>query len=99
MQTIDSLLKKGGYRGQITEDVRQTIKLTRYQSEKLSISYDEYIAYTQERRKGYGMMGGGLPIENGHGGLPNGGRYNGRYKAPPPTTNNYRSNGQLPPHP
>ncbi|KAK2144088.1 hypothetical protein LSH36_786g00061 [Paralvinella palmiformis] len=43
IQTIDSLLRKGGYKGQISPDVRKSIKLTRYQSEKLTVSYAEYI--------------------------------------------------------
>jgi len=43
IQTIDSLLHKGGYKGVITPEVRRSIKLTRYQSEKLTIAYSEYI--------------------------------------------------------
>ena len=43
IQTIDSLLRKGGYKGTITSEVRKNIRLTRYQSEKLTISYAEYI--------------------------------------------------------
>ncbi|KAH9425354.1 AMME chromosomal region protein 1-like, partial [Dermatophagoides pteronyssinus] len=42
IQTIDSLLRKGGYRGQINEQIRKDIRLTRYTSEKISISYQEY---------------------------------------------------------
>lgn len=30
IQTIDSLLRKGGYKAPITNDFRKTIKLTRY---------------------------------------------------------------------
>ena len=33
IQTIDSLLRKGGYKGTITGQVRKNIRLTRYQSE------------------------------------------------------------------
>jgi len=44
IQTIDSLLKKAGYWKTITEDFRNTIKLTRYRSEKIILSYDEYQA-------------------------------------------------------
>ena len=40
MRTIDSLLNKGGWRGAITEEVRMSIKLTRYQSCKLGMGYD-----------------------------------------------------------
>lgn len=43
IQTIDSLLRKGGYKGQINPEVRKSIKLTRYQSEKLTIAYNDYL--------------------------------------------------------
>jgi len=42
IQTIDSLLRKGGFKGVITNDVRLSIRLTRYQSEKITVSYQEY---------------------------------------------------------
>lgn len=42
IETIDSLLRKGGFRGEITPDVRSSIKLERYQSSKLEMSYNEY---------------------------------------------------------
>lgn len=42
VQTIDSLLRKGGFRGSITDDVRRSIKLTRYRSEKITVSYTDY---------------------------------------------------------
>lgn len=50
IQTIDSLLRKGGYKGTVTQDFRRTIKLTRYQSEKISISYNEYMNHWRNRR-------------------------------------------------
>lgn len=43
IQTIDSLLRKGGFRGTVTPEVRSAIKLTRYRSEKISATYDEYM--------------------------------------------------------
>jgi uncharacterized protein (TIGR00296 family) len=43
-QTIDSLLRKAGYMKSITDEFRNTIKLTRYRSEKIIVSYDEYIS-------------------------------------------------------
>lgn len=42
MQTIDHLLRKGGFRDTITDLVRESINLTRYRSEKLSVSYNDY---------------------------------------------------------
>ncbi|XP_017268086.1 AMME syndrome candidate gene 1 protein isoform X2 [Kryptolebias marmoratus] len=47
IQTIDSLLRKGGYKAPITNDFRKTIKLTRYRSEKMTMGYTEYIAHRQ----------------------------------------------------
>jgi len=41
-QTIDSLLHKSGYTGRINSEVRNRIKLTRYKSEKVTLSYTEY---------------------------------------------------------
>ncbi|KAF9182034.1 AMME syndrome candidate protein 1 protein [Haplosporangium sp. Z 767] len=42
-KTIDSLLRKGGYRGAITEDFLKAIVLTRYQSKKARVTYHEYM--------------------------------------------------------
>lgn len=42
VQTIDSLLRKGGFRGHITQEMRQSIKLTRYRSEKRTVGYNDY---------------------------------------------------------
>lgn len=50
IQTIDSLLHKGGYKGMITPDIRRSIKLTRYQSEKITVSYQEYMNHWNNRR-------------------------------------------------
>ena len=47
LKTIDSLLRKGGFRGTITEDVRRSIRLTRYQSEKVKASWADYKARKQ----------------------------------------------------
>ncbi|XP_041379144.1 AMME syndrome candidate gene 1 protein homolog [Gigantopelta aegis] len=44
IQTIDSLLHKGGFKGPITHEVRKSIRLTRYRSEKITVSYHDYQA-------------------------------------------------------
>ena len=44
IQTIDSLLHKGGFKGPITNEVRKSIRLTRYRSEKITVSYHDYQA-------------------------------------------------------
>ncbi|KAI9031164.1 ammecr1 protein [Hyaloraphidium curvatum] len=47
LEAIDSLLRKGGYAGKITDKTRSGIKLTRYQSKKLEITYKEYLEQLQ----------------------------------------------------
>ncbi|KAJ2307448.1 hypothetical protein IWW55_000972 [Coemansia sp. RSA 2706] len=42
-QTIDHLLRKGGYEPAITDEMRRSIKLTRYQSKKEHLSYEEFV--------------------------------------------------------
>jgi len=42
VQTIDALLRKGGFKAQITPDTRQSIKLTRYRSQEIEMNYMEY---------------------------------------------------------
>lgn len=59
IQTIDSLLRKGGYRGQITQDTRRSIKLTRYTSTECQMSYPEYREHaerTTSQTNGYGKV-------------------------------------------
>jgi len=43
-ECIDSLMQKAGYYGKVTDALRNTIKLTRYQSSLHTLSYQEYIA-------------------------------------------------------
>lgn len=52
IQTIDSLLRKGGFRGQITQDTRRAIKLTRYQSTECQMSYSEWREHCRARMDG-----------------------------------------------
>jgi len=49
IQTIDSLLRKGGFKGTITPEIRGNICLIRFQSEKLTVSYTEYVLHKQQR--------------------------------------------------
>ncbi|OQV17966.1 AMME syndrome candidate gene 1-like protein [Hypsibius exemplaris] len=42
VETIDSLMRKAGHRGQITLDIRKTIRLVRYRSEKLAVAFNDY---------------------------------------------------------
>ncbi|KAJ1817156.1 hypothetical protein GGH91_002309 [Coemansia sp. RSA 2671] len=43
VETINNLLRKGGYELTITEEMRRSVALTRYQSKKAHLSYDEYM--------------------------------------------------------
>eukprot|EP00088_Acartia_fossae_P036429 TRINITY_DN37633_c0_g1_i1.p1 TRINITY_DN37633_c0_g1~~TRINITY_DN37633_c0_g1_i1.p1 ORF type:complete len:193 (-),score=20.29 TRINITY_DN37633_c0_g1_i1:44-622(-) len=52
IQTIDSLLRKGGYKGSVTPELRKSIRLVRYQSERISVSYQEYINHCRIRSQG-----------------------------------------------
>lgn len=54
-QTIDSLLRKGGYRASITPETRKSIKLTRYRSQEIQMNYKEY-RETLERKAQYGKV-------------------------------------------
>ncbi len=42
-ETLDSLLRKSGYKGSLNETVLSTLNVTRYQSEKNTLTFDEYI--------------------------------------------------------
>ncbi|CAG8609290.1 24204_t:CDS:2 [Cetraspora pellucida] len=44
-ETIDSLLRKSGYNGRITDKIRSRVVLTRYQSAKYVITYEEYLEH------------------------------------------------------
>ena len=48
LDAIDSAIRKAGWDGRITEDLRRSIKLRRYQSSKCCVSYDEFIAWREE---------------------------------------------------
>ncbi len=43
IQTLDSLLRKGGYKAPITSDTRKGVHVTRYRSEKLTLHYNDYV--------------------------------------------------------
>ena len=45
LEAIKSCLNKAGYHKEVTEDVLDAIKLTRYQTAVKQMTYDEYITY------------------------------------------------------
>ncbi|CAO2818409.1 unnamed protein product [Amaranthus hypochondriacus] len=58
LEAIDSLMRKAGYNGVITDALRKRIRMTRYQSTAFTMHYGEYIAYVKNTR-------GTLPTING----------------------------------
>ncbi|CAG8494527.1 9983_t:CDS:2 [Cetraspora pellucida] len=48
-ETIDSLLRKSGYNGRITDKIRSRVVLTRYQSAKYVITYEEYLEHVSRK--------------------------------------------------
>jgi len=52
IETIDSLLRKGGFKAAITPEVRRSIRLVRYQSEKISVAYQDYLNHCRTRGQG-----------------------------------------------
>ncbi|XP_021761321.1 uncharacterized protein At2g38710-like [Chenopodium quinoa] len=58
LEAIDSLMRKAGYNGVMTDSVRQRIRMTRYQSTAFTMHYGEYIAYVKNTR-------GAVPTING----------------------------------
>ncbi|CAE6437267.1 unnamed protein product [Rhizoctonia solani] len=47
-EAVDSALRKAGFDGRITEEVRRAVKLRRYQSSICSVRWEEYWAWRQE---------------------------------------------------
>ncbi|KAM7268203.1 hypothetical protein ACFE04_010369 [Oxalis oulophora] len=50
IEAIDSLVRKAGYNGAITESLRKRIQLTRYQSTLFTMPYSEYVTYVKTTR-------------------------------------------------
>lgn len=46
-EAIDSAIRKAGWNGKITEEIRKGLRVRRYQSEKLSKTYKDYLAWKQ----------------------------------------------------
>ncbi|KAJ1949080.1 hypothetical protein FBU59_001304 [Linderina macrospora] len=47
-RTVDQLLRKGGYELTITREMRESVKITRYQSKKARLSYSDYVGMRQK---------------------------------------------------
>ncbi|KDE08884.1 hypothetical protein MVLG_00981 [Microbotryum lychnidis-dioicae p1A1 Lamole] len=44
LEAIDSVIRKSGYSGRITQDIRDSLRLTRYQSKKVHVTWKEWKA-------------------------------------------------------
>lgn len=47
LDAIDSAIRKAGFTGKITADVRNSLSVTRYRSDKVSCTYDQFVAWKQ----------------------------------------------------
>ncbi|OVA10006.1 AMMECR1 domain [Macleaya cordata] len=61
-ETIDSLMRKAGYNGVITESLRKQIHLTRYQSTIYTMNYSDYTSYVKMTRGENPLVVGTKPI-------------------------------------
>ncbi|KAE8713858.1 AMMECR1-like protein [Hibiscus syriacus] len=50
VEAIDSLVRKAGFSGPITESLRKRIKLTRYQSTLFTMHFSDYVSYVKATR-------------------------------------------------
>ncbi|GKU91531.1 hypothetical protein SLEP1_g5395 [Rubroshorea leprosula] len=50
VEAIESLMRKAGYDGAITEALRESVNLTRYQSTIFTMPYSDYISYIKATR-------------------------------------------------
>ncbi|KAG7096678.1 hypothetical protein E1B28_004092 [Marasmius oreades] len=48
VEAVDSAIQKAGWNGTITEDIRRSVKLRRYQSSQCVIDWDDYLSWRKE---------------------------------------------------
>ncbi|KAK4435931.1 hypothetical protein Salat_0756700 [Sesamum alatum] len=61
VEAIDSLIRKAGYSGTITEQLRKSIRLTRYQSTLFTMSYSDYVSHVKTTRGAAPTINGAKP--------------------------------------
>jgi AMME syndrome candidate gene 1 protein len=49
LQAIDSAIRKAGWDGKITDELRRSIRLRRYQSSKACATWEEYVQWREEQ--------------------------------------------------
>jgi AMMECR1 domain-containing protein len=55
LQAIDSAIRKAGWDGKITDELRKGIQLRRYQSSKTFATWEEYVQWREERGLSVGV--------------------------------------------
>lgn len=45
IEAVDSAIHKAGWTGRVTEDIRRSVKLRRYQSSQCTVGYDEFVEW------------------------------------------------------
>jgi AMME syndrome candidate gene 1 protein len=48
IETVDSAIRKAGWTGNISEDIRRSVKLRRYQSRKYTVGWSEFVAWRKQ---------------------------------------------------
>lgn len=48
LDAVDSAIRKAGWDGTITEDLRRNIKLRRYQSRTCTVTWDDYVDWREQ---------------------------------------------------
>jgi AMME syndrome candidate gene 1 protein len=49
IDAIDSAIRKAGWNGRISEDLRRSLRVRRYQSRKCVVGWDEFVAWRESR--------------------------------------------------
>lgn len=50
-QAIDSAIRKAGFNGRITQDIRNALSVRRYRSEKVERTWHDYVAWMQDQQQ------------------------------------------------
>lgn len=51
VEAVESAIQKAGWTGQITEDIRRSVKLRRYQSSVCTVGWAEYFKWRTQQTK------------------------------------------------
>jgi len=48
IETVDSAIHKAGWTGRVSEDIRRSVKLRRYQSRKCTVNWNQFVEWRKE---------------------------------------------------